>query len=179
MKGNLVYIRILEKEDVATTQKWINDPEISDIMGYLPVLSLSNQLDWYEGIKIDKSRLIFAICLVENGFHIGNVALGAIDYVHKHAMFSIFIADKKYRGGGLGEQAARLMIRFAFLRLNLNKVYLRTSERFIAAIKMYDKIGFVREGVMRQHYFIDGHYEDKIIYSILKEEFSRVNLKNE
>lgn len=173
MRAETVYLRILEAADIPRTTKWINDPLISDIMGYLPVLSLENQLDWYHKLKGDRSRFVFAICLAESDEHIGNAGLGNIDYVHRHAMLNIFIAGESHRGKGVGSQATRLLLEFAFNRLNMNKVHLRTSARFAQAVKMYESLGFVREGVMRQHYFSNGAYEDKIIYSILKSEFSQ------
>ncbi len=171
MKGNICYIRTIEKNDIPLTQKWINDPDISEIMGYLPVMSLENQLDWFDNIKNDKSRFIFAICLNENHEHVGNVGLGNINYISRHAMMNIFIYDHKYRGKGIGYEASKLILDFAFKRINLNKVYLQTSERFERAINMYKKIGFTRDGVLRQHYYSNGRYEDKIIFSILKEEY--------
>jgi hypothetical protein len=45
-------------------------------------------------------------------------------------------------------------------------------DKLIEANKMYVKLGFVKEGVLRKHYFTNGKYEDKIIYSILNEEFN-------
>ncbi len=45
MIGDKIYLRILERVDIINTQKWINDPIISEIMGYLPVMSYENQLD--------------------------------------------------------------------------------------------------------------------------------------
>lgn len=171
MKGDKVYIRILEKTDIEKTQKWINDPFISDIMGYLPVLSYANQIDWYEKIKNDKTRFVFAICRVENDEHIGNFGLGKIDYLNRHCMLNIFIADKNYRSEGYGVEALLLGLQFAFNRLNMNKVYLQTSERFVEAKNLYHKVGFQQEGILRQHYYSNGLYEDKIIFSILKSEF--------
>ena len=141
-------------------------------MGYLPVLSYENQLDWYDSIKNDKSRIIFAICRIDNDEHIGNVGLGKIDYINRHCMFNIFIADKGNRSQGIGTEATLLVLKFAFYRLNMNKVFLQTSERFIEANKMYVKIGFKIDGILREHYFSNGQYEDKIIYSILKTEFN-------
>ena len=140
-------------------------------MGYLPTFSIESQNSYYEKLINDKTRFIFAICKKENDEHIGNVGLGNIDYIHRHAMFSIFIFEHNSRSLGFGTEATRLCLDFAFKRLNLNKVYLRTSERFVSAINMYEKIGFVKEGVMRQHYYTNGKYEDKIIYSILKNEY--------
>jgi len=173
MIGNQVYLRILELSDIVTTQRWINDPEISEIMGYLPVKSLKQQEQWYQTLVNDNTRYVFAICLREKDQHIGNVALGNIDYVNRNAMFSIFIYDKQYRGRGLGLEATHLILDFAFDRLNLHKVYLRTSEEFAAAIKMYEKMGFVKEGVMREQSYFAGKYRDKILYSMLENEYRR------
>jgi RimJ/RimL family protein N-acetyltransferase len=173
MKEPRTYLRILEKTDIPTTQKWINSKEISEIMGYLPVLSLDNQYEWYDKLKNDKNRYIFAICLKDDTTHIGNVALGNIDYVNRHAMFSIFIYDMKFRYLGYGTESTIQLLDFAFENLNMNKIYLKTSPGFKSAIKMYENIGFVKEGVMRQHHFIKGKYEDKIMYSILKSEYKQ------
>lgn len=175
MKDSDIYLRVLERTDISRTTIWMNNPEIGDIMGYLPVFTVEDQLRWYEKTSGDKSRYIFAICLNASEVHIGNVGLGNVDYVHRHAMVNIFIADKEYRGRGLGTQAMKLILHFAFNRLNLNKVFLRTSRRFSGAIELYEKLGFVREGVMRQHYFTDGQWEDKLIYSILHSEYTTCN----
>ena len=177
MIGERIYLRILEKTDIPTTQKWINDPEMSAIMGYLPTKSLLNQEKWYDSLVNDDTRYIFAICLIENNEHIGNVALGRIDYISRNAMYSIFIYEKKYRQNGYGSEATRQMLSFAFNRLNLHKVYLRTSPVFVDAIKMYERLGFVREGILREHHYDDGKYSDKIIYSMLKHEYEKNQLQ--
>jgi RimJ/RimL family protein N-acetyltransferase len=173
MTGEHIYLRILEESDIPLTTKWMNDAEISEIMGYLPAQSLASQLKWYQAIMNDKSRFIFAICDKNTHEHIGNVGLGNIDYIHRHAMFNIFLVKRENRSKGVGTEATRLMLDFAFFKLNLNKVHLRTSERFVEANKMYQRIGFMKEGVMRQHYYTNGNYEDKILYSILKSEYGQ------
>jgi len=171
MKSSKVYIRIIEKHDIERTAKWINSPEISEIMGYLPVMPLESQYEYYEKLKNDKSRFVFAICLNEGDIHIGNVGLGNIDYISRHAMFSIFIYDEKFRSEGRGTEAILLCLDFSFNKLNLNKVYLRVSPESEKVTNLYLKIGFVKEGVLRKHYYSNGIYKDKEIYSILKEEY--------
>jgi RimJ/RimL family protein N-acetyltransferase len=171
MKGKTVHLRILEREDIVQTQKWISDPIIADIMGYLPVFSLLHQNDYYD--KIYKSNTTFVFCIIDNASnkHIGNVGIGNIDYISRHGMFNIFIGTESNRQKGSGSEATMLALNFAFNTLNLNKIWLKSSSRFHQAIKMYEKIGFIKEGVLRNHYFTNGNYEDKIIYSILKSEF--------
>jgi len=171
LRGARIHLRILARTDIPTTTAWINSDQISDIMGYLPVMSLEQQYEWYDRLKHDRSRYIFAICRNEDGMHVGNVALGNVDMVGRHGMFSIFLAEVSDRSKGLGTEATRLLLGFAFERLNLNKVYLRTSARFTQAIHMYEKLGFKHEGTMRQHSFSNGVYEDKLMYSLLRTEF--------
>lgn len=173
MKGKNIYLRILEEKDIPKTTKWINNEEISEIMGYLPTKSLFSQEQWFKEITQKNDRFIFAIIDIISDEHIGNVGIGNIDYISRNGMFNIFIADQKNRAKGVGTEVTNLILDFAFNKLNLHKVYLRTSERFIGANKMYKKIGFIKEGVMRDHYFSNGIYEDKIMYSILRNEFNK------
>lgn len=173
LKGARVHLRILERGDIPTTTKWMNSEYISDIMGYLPTMSLEQQYEWYDRTKNDRSRYIFAICQNKDARHIGNVAIGNVDTLHRHGMFSIFLAGTADQAKGIGSEATMLVLGFAFEKLNLNKVYLRTSPRFTQAIHMYDRLGFVREGVMREHSYANGKYEDKIMYSMLRKEYDR------
>ena len=174
MHHDNIYLRILEREDIIRNTRWLNSEYINDIMGYLPNMSLSQQYEWYDNLKNDNNRFVFAICLKDNDQHIGNVGLGKVDYISRHAMYSIYIAEQEHQSKGIGTISTRLILNFAFNRLNLHKIYLQTSRRFSNAIKMYERIGFVKEGVLRQHYYSNGKYEDKIIYSILRAEYSGV-----
>lgn len=171
LRGDRVHLRILERADIPTTTAWLNSDYISDIMGYLPVMSLEQQYEWYDKLKNDCRRYVFTIRMNSDNRHIGNAALGNVDMLHRHAMFSIFLTAKQDQSKGLGSEAAWLILGFGFERLNLNKVYLRTSLRFQQAVRMYEKLGFIREGVLRQHSYANGAYEDKVMFSMLRLEY--------
>lgn len=170
MRTASVYIRIIESSDIPRTHEWINDIEISEIMGYLPI-TLEHQENWYRSTVGNDKKFIFAICDQSDDSHIGNVGLGNIDYINRTAMLSIFIGDKERRGKGIGPQATILALDFAFFRLNLHKVFLKTSDYLKDAISMYTKIGFVKEGELRQHEFKSGRYVNKLIFGMLYEEY--------
>ena len=70
-------------------------------------------------------------------------------------------------------EAVRLLLDFAFRDLNLHRVYLHVFDTNAAAIRIYEKVGFVREGVLRQAAHIDGRYVDVMVMSILREEYAR------
>lgn len=176
MKGQKLYLRILEESDLVRTHAWINDPVIGEIMGLMPS-SYKSQVDWFAKATGDPTRYIFAICLNGTGEHIGNVAVTHIDSIHRHGLFSIFIHDEKHRRSGNGTEATRLLLDFAFGRLNLNKVHLKMSDEYVEARAMYESLGFTRDGVLIEHEFRDGVYHDKVIYSILKRNYTLSNVR--
>ncbi len=89
----------------------------------------------------------------------------------RRASFGILIGDKAAWGKGYGSEATRLMLRHAFETLNLNRVWLHVYEYNQRGIRAYEKVGFRREGVLRQDTFRDGRYWDTIAMAVLREEW--------
>ena len=76
-------------------------------------------------IRIDNRHVfIDAILNKKTGAHIGNIKLGDINWIHRFSELGIMIGDKRYWGKGYGEEACKLVLAYAFDRLNLNKVIL-------------------------------------------------------
>lgn len=176
MEHNEIVLRKLELEDIARTTSWLAQTEIGEIMGYLPQ-SQSHQIEWFKRTLQDDTRHIFAIC-DRSGVHIGNIALGNINWIDRNASLSLFIASAEHRGKGYGGLSVSLILQFAFQRLNLHRVYLRTSEKNLSAIQFWTNCGFVREGTLRQHKFESGSYENKILFSILHDEYRSQKMKS-
>lgn len=169
--GEKVYLRRLERSDLEKSLRWINNPEIMVIMGVFGPRTALEQEAWYESIAQSRNNLVFAICLVNSSEHIGNISLFDIDYINSNAGLSIFIVEPEHQGCGYGGEAVRLMVEYAFVYLNLHKVYSKTER--LEAARMYERIGFMREGVLREHEFKYGQYTDKLVYGFLRSEFGR------
>jgi diamine N-acetyltransferase len=88
------------------------------------------------------------------------------------AEFGIVIGDKSYWNQGYGTEAVRLLVRFGFHTLNLNRIFLRVYETNPRAIRAYEKAGFTSEGRERQAEFRNGKYIDVLRMSILRAEFT-------
>lgn len=161
-----IYLRKLEEKDLEKSHKYINNPEINEIMGYLPV-SFDEQVNWYKTTIANKNKFIFAICTVKDDEYIGNIGLGNIDYIHRNAMLSIFIYDSKNRNKGYGSKAVDLALDFAFNRLNLHKVIVQTSEDYPPLKTMLNPFvllvlglsGFIKDAVLLKKAF----YENRIL----------------
>ena len=81
----------------------------------------------------------------------------------------IYIGNLEYWGKGYGTQALKLLIEFAFNKINLHMLYLEVFSYNKGAIKTYEKLGFKKDGILRQSKFQDGKYYDKIIMSKINE----------
>jgi len=171
LKGKRLYLRRLEFSDLERTHKWINAPEIMVMMGSRGPRTLMQQERWFESIASSRTNIVFALCLISNDEHIGNLSLFNIDYIDRNAGMTIFIFDKKYRGKGYGPESTRLLMEYAFDYLNLHKVYCKTDNP--GAARMYESLGMKKEGIMRQQSFQFGKYVDKTIFGILNLEFIR------
>ena len=89
-------------------------------------------------------------------------------------MLAAFIHSPEHRRKGLGTQAVWLLLAFAFRRLNLHRVYLKVSAESPSLALFYERLGFAREGRWRQHAFVGGAYQDRLLYGVLAEEFRRL-----
>jgi [ribosomal protein S5]-alanine N-acetyltransferase len=91
-----------------------------------------------------------------------------IDDKNRHAMFGIFVGAAEARGKGYGTAATAMVVRYAFNTLNLNRVWLHVYEDNKPGIRVYEKVGFRKEGVLRQDNFRRGRYRDTIVMGILR-----------
>ena len=125
---------------------------------------------WYDKVLDgdDKSHAYFAIEFVENSRLVGFCSLTDIDYQSSNAQFGIMIGDTNYQGKGVGAEALTHAVEYAFKFLNLHRVYVMVRGTNERAANLFSQAGFKNEGVMREHYYVNGHYEDVMIMSLLK-----------
>jgi len=106
---------------------------------------------------------------------IGFVALDGINWQHGDTFVGIGIGDPAYRGNGYGTDAMRVMLRYGFRELNLQRISLDVFEYNERAIKSYLKAGFVIEGRQRGMLLRDGRRWDFIYMGILRDEWLAKN----
>jgi RimJ/RimL family protein N-acetyltransferase len=169
--GARIYFRPLERADAPMIQQWINDPEIRKFLRiYLP-MNLAAEERYIDSVSGNGQDLSMLIVRTDNDRPIGSVGLHKIDYKNRHAEFGIMIGVQEEQNQGFGGEATRLMVGYAIETLNLNRVELHVYEFNPRALRVYEKAGFRKEGVLRQHHYADGRYWDTTVMSILREEW--------
>ena len=94
-----------------------------------------------------------------------------IDNVARRAEIAVVLMPGA-RGRGMAFEGLSLLLSYAFDTLNLNRVWLRCAAENAPAISLYERLGFRREGILREDLFIDGHAQDAIVMGLLRSEFS-------
>lgn len=177
--GKKLYLRGIEKEDLSGNMfQWPNDPEVTYymIMGAIPN-SGSIYCSWdaleeeYEKLRKSQKDVVFAIIDKESDNMIGVVGLYDISWIPRHTELRIVIGEKDFWGKGYGTEATKLVVDYAFDKLNLNKVYLGVNTEHKRAIKAYKNAGFIEEAILRKEQYRNSKYYDAVRMSILREEY--------
>lgn len=158
LRSKRLLLRAIEPSDLNLTYlSWLND---GDVSRYLETRFLPQTLEAFEAYwqnhRDDPTSPWFAICLAEDGRHIGNIKLGPIQWLHRRADISLFIGDKSSWGMGYGSEAIELLRDWAFRELDLQKLNAGIYAGNIGCRRAFEKNGFDLEGTLRQEVVSDG-----------------------
>jgi RimJ/RimL family protein N-acetyltransferase len=117
-------------------------------------------------------EILFAIRKLGDNQLIGMCAVKDIRWQSRHCEVWIGIGHPAMRGQGLGTDAMRVLVRYAFMEMNMNRVGLVVASYNDRAQKSYLKVGFKEEGRQREYIFRDGVYYDMIQMGLLRSEWN-------
>ncbi|HCS76101.1 MAG TPA: N-acetyltransferase [Clostridiales bacterium] len=164
-----IYIRKFQEEDISYKVKWINDEKNNQFLHYDLPLREDRTLSWYNTVKDRKDRADYTI--ICNGEPAGIIGLLNIDKKNRKAEFYITLGDKKYKGKGIAIIASELLIRESFSSYNLNKLYLYTEVENLAAQRLFERVGFIKEGLLKEDLFYNDRKIDRFVYGLLSNEY--------
>jgi RimJ/RimL family protein N-acetyltransferase len=124
-------------------------------------------LAWLERLRTAP----FTWIIEHDGRPIGEIRLHSLEAKDRTARIAIGIFDPRCLGQGLGTEAMRLVLAYAFDTLGLHRIDLRVLTFNARAIACYQKCGFVIEGRLRQAALINGERHDDLIMGLLASEF--------
>lgn len=157
------------EDDLRRCVRWFSDPEVFHYLGRTAGVTFAEEERWFREYARAPDEQMFAIEV--EGRHVGNVGLHKVDRGHRKAELGILIGESSFWSKGYGTEAIRMLLAYAFRVLGLNQVSLKVLEYNHRAIRAYAKVGFVREGVVREDVYKDGRSFDVVRMGILAREF--------
>lgn len=179
IKGKLVGLRAVEKEDLILLRDWRNNPDFRKNFREVRELNLTNQENWFNKCCVSNPNdFMFIIQRLEDNKPIGTAGLLYINWIIRSADFSFYIGeDEAYIDDkGYAKDAARLLINYGFNNLNLHKIWMELYEFDKMKLDFFISIfGFKQDGVLRENCFEGGKYWDSIIISLLIHKYRNNN----
>lgn len=168
-------LRELTRVDLQTINNWRNDPDIVTSLGApYRYINIETDEEWFATYQRNRTHQVRLIIANSEDLPVGLINLIQIDWLVRSAELSIQIGEKAYWGKGLGKWATYKMVQHGFFNLNLNRIYLTVLPENQKAYKIYQKIGFREEGVLRKAVYKDGCYRDLILMALLRDEFQPI-----
>jgi len=166
LEGDKVDLRTVEEDDLDFIQKNQNDPEIrKKTVDNRP----KNRKQMEERIEQTGDDIELMVYADEEA--VGKIRTNQFNQQFGRTELGLWISPE-HQGNGYGTEASRLMIGYAFDQLRYHKVKTRVSKSNRASQKIWEKLGFKKEGELREQNFTDGRFENYYFYGVLEDEWS-------
>ena len=171
LRGSKVLLRWLTAEDVDALHEIFSDPEVARYLAIPRQRSREESerflAEIHEGFR---TRSLYQWGIEHAGRLIGTCTLGGIDWENRRAEIG-FVLGRSSWGQGLMPGALALLIDHSFGELGLHRIEADVDPRNGASLRLLDKLGFRREGHLRERYFKDGEIQDSIMLGLLRPEY--------
>ena len=148
---------------------WLNDKEVYQYLDTGGNYTLEGLYDYL--IKYSENPVLFwTIIVKETNSHIGNIKIDPINQRNQIGEYGILMGDKNNWGKGYAKEASKAVINYCFKRVGLRKITLGVIKDNIAAVKLYELLGFQIEGINQMHGIYAGKFCDALRMAIFNHE---------
>ena len=172
--GDKVALGPLRRDLAADYARWMNDPAVRSGLNQMGVATAESQEKWVEenlerGAQSEPEVVEFTVYDRRDSAPIGTAGLLGINHAHGTAEFAVYLGER--RGEGLGTEATRLVLDYAFTVLQLRNVLLETLAWNDAGLAAYERAGFRRIGARRGARISRGRPTDIVLMDAVPEDF--------
>lgn len=169
-----VLIRETVFEDLSLFDKWEKKEYVKEFLSIDEGRELKDVIsDYYLRLK-DETCIDFTLVDRQNNNPFGRLFLSRIDnHVDSCDITRIYIGEESYLGKGYAKEALKALLEFLFEELKMNRVTLDFFDGNNKASKLYESIGFVHEGKMRESTKKNNTYYNLNLMSIIRSEYKK------
>ena len=158
---------MIEPKDLENVRKLHNDSETLKWLSDTHIVSQDEQILWFQKIQSSSHIRRYVVELLESKELVGVFRLDNIDVENKSAYVGLDIAVD-YRRRGFALETYSAMNLYLFDKFKFNRLSLTTLANNYEAISFYKKLGYRKEGVMREAFYKNGKFIDGFFYSMLR-----------
>src|SRR5258708_7856811 len=169
-------LRFLNESDIPAAYEIFSHPEVMRYWSYPAWTDRSQAQEW--------------LIHVQEGYHTGNALQLGIERNADHiligtcTLYQFHVASRRaeigyalgrpYWGSGYMQEALQALLRYAFQTLNLNRLEADIDPRNLASASVLERLGFVKEGLLRERWIVDEEFSDTAFYGLLRREWQQV-----
>jgi len=176
---NQRYFFPLSREDLSHIKDWRNSQ--MDVLRQWRPLSDLNQENWYRVVSEDDHQVIFSIKERNSDTStklIGYCGITNIDYINRRGEISFLVDPSRTEDIDLYRLDLSAVLNFlclyGFDSLNLHKLFTETFDFRVDHINILEEFGMHRDGIIREHQYTNGKYNNSVIRSILQTEWDQM-----
>lgn len=172
LKGENIYLRALEPEDLEFIYAIENDESIWEVSHTQTPYSRFLIRQYLENAHQDiyeAKQLRLVICLTNSSEAIGLIDLFDFDPQHSRAGIGILIQNSSERNKGIGSEALQLLIEYSFSQLQLHQLYANIGTENEPSLQLFAKFGFQKIGIKKQWNKINNVYKDEALFQLINE----------
>lgn len=153
-----------------------DDKRESKVGGMKRYVSLNRESKWVQDIIYGDSQtsIYLAITPIDSDEIIGYTSISDIDYRTGSCFWSGIKLSRECSGKGYGTQVALLVSKYVFEELRMVRCIGTAQEEHFAAIRLLEKVGYKKEGLMRKSLFKNGKHINQWLMSITDDDYLKV-----
>ncbi|MEP1487302.1 MAG: GNAT family protein [Algibacter sp.] len=169
LKGEHIYLRALEPEDLDFIHTIENDESIWEISNTQTPYSRFLIKQYLENAHKDIFEVKQLRLVISSSDHVvlGLIDLFDFDFKNKRAGVGILVKDEINRDKGYGQEALRLLINYSFLHLGLHQLYCNISEENKTSVKLFTNKGFQQIGLKKDWNYVNGSYKNEYLFQLI------------
>ena len=167
-----IILKKIQYEDLEEIMIWRTSPEVTRFFYTDPMLDITKQEEWYYSIQNNEHCKYWMITVGNKA--VGILGLTNIDLLTKECGLTWYIADKEYKGKGIGKTIQLNLIEYVFNKLKFVRFYSEVFSFNKGAINLHLKCGLEIEGTMKEHIFKNGEFYDVVIMSITESRWKKI-----
>ncbi|WP_395143543.1 GNAT family N-acetyltransferase [Armatimonas sp.] len=172
LTGERVCLRMMTPKDAPAIFTLFSDPEAMRYWSYPPYTELTQaEARLARDISGAAESAVLPWGVEQDGVLIGTVTLHDLNLSGGRAELGYLLAKSRW-GQGLAQEAVGLAIDHAFATLGLRRLEADIDPRNLASQKLLERLGFVREGYLRERWCVAGEVTDTALYGLLAREWS-------